>query len=1601
MNPIHSHLDIKITGKNDQLDITYSKPLNKSQEAKIKEKVTQLYLRIFQDMGSKEGQHIQGISFAFEPAGHLKVTLLKKNHTQQDFDMEGLTDEVEAVKQIEDSLIDAVSEISSQAWSPKKILDVSVLNKADHLDVFFSKNLAQQAAIKEKVTDIYRSVLEHLPAGVQKEEVEDINFAFYEGNKLKITLLKKDQTTISIDDALFAQEVDLSKQTNQVFDILSSPSTHVRKAPSLWKRLIYHFTVRPLIQKLTRDFVQKQMSEEMLKQVYIEPTGLYGAIKSHILVKAPQLYDLYGEGSLKVAVQEQLVANIQERLKELHVLNQKNRIQDLQNTLSTLYVHKQSFVNLAKQADQLQQTLNKLKKSQDPSWDELEAQFKRFQAGVQGLNKITDFSQFKGPLKRFEAAVNAIQNGISVEWEQFDAPLQQLQTSLKFSTQLKLSQAELVSAKSAKAPLWRRPEFLKLDALRVLHYLKTHPTEPHPELFGILQELSPLDIPVKELKKIAVTPYNQAHLALTWKHLADQLFKEGQLDQLVNDGDLKKTARQTTYAIAYLNLFHSVPRELKIERPSKDSLAEMRDFVIQKSQREMELDEPYFRKAQHIYKECILPVFEQMGFHSLDLIALVDCLTLKNSDLVEQFIQHVQEKQAQLPGRFKLYNNQQLHTILRNELEKIVIDEYHLTSSQLASIQEAREQTDGVRKAVNQYRTDIAPVVALKELLAEKKANVEDAQVELPKLAIPFHLANPDIQMAAIQGHFNGQIEKFKAEIAEIRKQLKGNVRRPKAEVDGFKKGITLREGKIAQIEIQKSNALLNRPDMIRSLRASLPANYTLESRYIDANQMSESDQEHLELLLKAKANLEPSSAYEIAMIEEAIDKIRSIQKDQAEIPLLEQEINSRSMAIKANLDQRFGRLSQAPLEALLVAGYDSTIAEPITLLWTDQLKKTFKAAALDQLPLETELTNTIKEQLEDYRQAKASFQKAASKSNSFGGPQKVQLLINELESSIPQAAIRAYLSEEIAPSSKIDANEILFGEQVLAHVSTAQDSYSTFSPEQQANMMFLNKVLNKNSAKQVLTSEEKSKLHIVLTAIRKDSSFKAQINRYYNPDQQPPVLDYLPPFLHGFVKRYILKKTDQSQPIPELVGGVQESTLKFIETYLGKMRDLQQMPVVEALIDKANILLEKDPTSPIEAKERLTIRELGILSRAQRLNTDEFIENLEKMGLSGLDPDFKRLADNYWKVNATLENLNQVLRPALIAHYKDGSLLAHSTQKKERWMGRAASSEERIISFVAGGFTHGAKIYCKTPSAEEITAARAAKKKDPQVAVYISQIWGEYEQIPLDLYELATSDMWAIDVAPLIDLSFHPVLEEVYGANWRSVINQMYQEIEQDLHAKGMERFAGITNNEERRLQAGFANQPWLANLIGKKDVRGHQRNFERDADKIYNKFFQQEPLQEEQICSEFASKSTMAAMVKLNKVLSQKMESHLGISRQKTIAILEESGVILPPDVKEYLSGKRYYKKEAKITQQAEQKLAKILKSQGITKLQIKRLIHLNNESILDLPYRKERMRAIHPGRMAQLLVKRGCATKLGYPPEATRLIDFESTAVAKASS
>jgi hypothetical protein len=639
-------------------------------------------------------------------------------------------------------------------------------------------------------------------------------------------------------------------------------------------------------------------------------------------------------------------------------------------------------------------------------------------------------------------------------------------------------------------------------------------------------------------------------------------------------------------------------------------------------------------------------------------------------------------------------------------------------------------------------------------------------------------------------------------------------------------------------------------------------------------------------------------------------------------------------------------------------------------------LKHVAKKSQLSEISNQTVFNKNIRDQLRDY----ITVIQGIHAVNMHG---KLKEVMKDIEQNFPQV-IKDYINAEAQVDFREDIDSILFSDSVIEEVrNQPEDGFKILTQEQQADLMTITYAYKRVIANspRLLTAEESKEVQRIIHKYKSDKAFKKLLKALETGDKgHQSFLKFFPSFTHGLINRVAGDELGIEVKLPK---GITQDALSFLTAVMSKIEKAEKfMPP----LDKGKKLWElyqKDPSNPsISEKDKLTLSEMGLINELARFHSQ--LEKLQKMGVVEIDEKLKQLFEKSAEAKELLKNIENTILPHLKDHYVDGSILAYNGTKKQKWTGKRLEPEAYMTSVIADfGLTHGAKIFKEVQEKEGIIETK----------VKVSEVMGSWGTDDLSLYQLLISNIWELDVSKLFNKNMQTTLESVYGKNWKKQVNQKYQQIERELHSNFEKRVQDISNSNARRMEAGLARYAKLVSPFLPMKIEGHKRAFIRDFNKIHDKFFEGESIDETQICSEFVTKANIAAMVELNRQLTQDILHHYkgnkSLAPQDILQNLTNKKVVIPARVKKYLKGTRLYKEKEKEkeTMAAEKELKSLLKSQGYSPEEVELAIRVGNQEIFTLPYdKKERLKAVDPGRMVKLLVDAGCVKKKKLPGNVT---------------
>lgn len=336
---------------------------------------------------------------------------------------------------------------------------------------------------------------------------------------------------------------------------------------------------------------------------------------------------------------------------------------------------------------------------------------------------------------------------------------------------------------------------------------------------------------------------------------------------------------------------------------------------------------------------------------------------------------------------------------------------------------------------------------------------------------------------------------------------------------------------------------------------------------------------------------------------------------------------------------------------------------------------------------------------------------------------------------------------------------------------------------------------------------------------------------------------------------------------------GINFDTIKFLRDLSYNFFELKKS---RELIKKTENLLNKIALNQdISLTDKLTVEEVGMLKKIGSQISKYQTLRMLKLDSPGLVfTDYESVAIKAKEVLATLED--QILSQT---EYHPGDIYLHSGPLGLKYRKKTANYLQLVQYTLISPYAHAGKIFINE------TPLTPPHKPFPVV----SHVENRYGQKPYDIGDICTSQVWRLNISPLISISFQDRLAQKLGEKWKEKLAKKYETIETEIHSKGQirEYFQIIENDTARQINAGKADFIWGGH------VRKGQNDFNRLADRILGDDAEAQQHLKKMICSEFVGKTTIAALVQLNRDLVKELGLPEGT------AVLE-----LPFDKREKLS-------------------------------------------------------------------------------------------------
>lgn len=423
---------------------------------------------------------------------------------------------------------------------------------------------------------------------------------------------------------------------------------------------------------------------------------------------------------------------------------------------------------------------------------------------------------------------------------------------------------------------------------------------------------------------------------------------------------------------------------------------------------------------------------------------------------------------------------------------------------------------------------------------------------------------------------------------------------------------------------------------------------------------------------------------------------------------------------------------------------------------------------------------------------------------------------------------------------------------KVLAHLETIKTEQS--------------KKKNQLSKEIHLSGDEKKLLQEFMKYIRESSSHKKALNgkiREIIEGKQTSIIDGM--------RIHVLGATiTDDRKYKHLPFGISLGAAELVARITYELKDEDQF---ERLANKLELLLKKIKNKqPIAPSEQMTLTELGILEKCAKVGRKEdqklsLLKVMQEIDFEKQDVTIDGFSGLSTRVEALLDELNQAYQNEVSeksikkgknerevladSFYKPGDFVAVNGYRQLLFHGRKPTSIEEMHFRLVTPYSHGAKIFTD-------------KQDRDSYQTKISEVLGAYSQREYQFFDDMYSEVWRLNISAMIPKNQHQNLKKVYGENWAQIIQKKYEAFENLIHKNKKKQFSELQNPWERRLSAGKADYLWGGH------VRQGENDFQKLAHQILGDSKAEEDRLTEMICSEFVTKTTLTALVKLNEELS-----------------------------------------------------------------------------------------------------------------------------------
>lgn len=426
-------------------------------------------------------------------------------------------------------------------------------------------------------------------------------------------------------------------------------------------------------------------------------------------------------------------------------------------------------------------------------------------------------------------------------------------------------------------------------------------------------------------------------------------------------------------------------------------------------------------------------------------------------------------------------------------------------------------------------------------------------------------------------------------------------------------------------------------------------------------------------------------------------------------------------------------------LQNLIQSGHKSPLMDAVLKGLSDKL---FSDEKVRQINRETDI-NTINREMLALKRMLIFMKKV----------NKLPLIENQLEKfheNLTNAyAVTLLLDKKIRDIPFDEMSDLICNPKIIDEIENESfDHPSKIPPKVASALLQLSQFasLSKKFPIQKFSDAEKNKIANLLEVIRKTPNIDKILAKFEEEPVTGPLEELIPSALRGL---FIEKKGEYYK----LPAGVSGETLNIISEYIKMVNSSQKQSQNLAKADALILKYQSNPKS-IRKNDRLTISEVGEISKLARYH--------ELVSMLPTHPNLKSCRENVMLAKAIMDQLETILIPEFSEQYQDGDILGYNGKKKEAWMGRSLSPEEKLTMHIAEhSLVHGMKVFRENKT------------------LHVAHVYGQYETRKMNLFEAFISDGWRIDITRLIPSACAKELEKLYGDEWSKQVQKLYHETE------------------------------------------------------------------------------------------------------------------------------------------------------------------------------------------------------------------------------